>query len=124
MRKNILFFILVLVLSLVTAPYFGSWYDGLYPQSGDWIYDKEDAIFFAGMLLSYVFLIPFIFEIFGSGNRKKWVLWSLLPIFLFLMYGGINFIYLPIVLSLIGFAFAWLIRKIFIRHPNPPMVIK
>lgn len=113
-----MFFILVLVLSLVTAPYFGSWYDKFYPQSGDWAYGTADAIFFAGFLLSYVFLIPFMFGFFGLENRKKWILWSLLPVFLFFIYGAIKLIYIPIILALIGFCVAWILRKIFVRHPQ------
>lgn len=124
MRKNILFFILVLVLSLVSAPYFGSWYNKFYPQSGGWIYSIADAVFFAGFLLSYIFLIPFMFELFRLENRKKWILWSLSPVFLFFIYGAINLVYIPLILSLIGFGAAWLLRKIFIRHPNSPMVVK
>ncbi len=123
MRKNILFFILALVLSLVTAPYLGAWYDKFSFQDSGWMGDRDGAIFFAGMLVSYVVLVPFILELLGQGNRRKLITWLLVPILLFWISADSNYIYIPIILSLIGFSLAWLLRKVFVRHHNLPMVI-
>lgn len=124
MRKNILFFILVLALSLVTAPYFGSWYDKFSFQDSSWTFDRDSAIFFAGILVSYVMLIPFVFELLGENNRRKLIIWLLIPVLLFWISADSNYIYIPVILALIGFCAAWLLRKVFIKHPNPPMVVK
>lgn len=126
MRKNILFFILVLVLSLATAPYFGTWYDTISPQYGGWVTSKSDAVSFAGFFVAYIFLIPFTLELFGNENRKKWILWSLLLPALLWIGADIEHIYLPIILGLIAFVLAKLVRLLIskIHRPNPPMVIK
>lgn len=120
MRKNILFFILVLTLSIVTAPYFGNWYDKFSPQYGSafWGPDKTDAISIVGFFVAYAFLIPLIFALFGYGNRKKLIFWSLLPIALLWLFVDINYIYIPVILALIGFCVAWVLRKVFVRKPQ------
>ena len=124
--KNIVLFVAVLILSYFTAPYFGDWYNKFYPQHGSWIVSRSDSIFFAGLLLSYVVLIPFVFELFGTGNKKKWMMWSLLPIILLLLLADASNIYIPILASIIAFALAKIINFIIskFKHPNPPMVVK
>ena len=126
MRRNILLLILVLVICLVVASYFGSWYDRVDPQYGGWITSKEDAMVFAGFILAYVLLVPFVFKLLGIGSQNKWIGWLVAPVFL--MYIGYNWklFYIPIVLLLIGFWLAKLINLIIskFKHPNPPMVVK
>lgn len=125
-NKNIWGLVLAVILSKITAPYFGGFYNKFYPQSGDWIYSVADAISFAGFLIAYIFFIFFVFEIINSANKKKWFFGSLLPVFVFYLIGGINFLYFPVLVGLVGFVLAFIIRKIVakIRRPNLPMVIK
>ena len=126
MRKNILLLILVLVLCLLIASYFGNWYDHVDPQYGGWITSKEDATAFAGFILAYILLVPFIFKLLGANNQNKWIGWLLAPVFL--VYIGYNWklSYIPVILGLIGFWLAKFINLIVskLKRPNPPMVIK
>lgn len=128
MRKNILFFILVIVLSFVLAPYFGNFYNSIISQNDNSFLglSKETVVFVAGIPFAYVFLIPFVFELFGTGNKKKWILWSLLPVVLFYLYDSVSLSYIPILASIIGFVIAKFINLLIskLKHPNPPMVVK
>lgn len=128
MRKNILLFVFVLVLGLATAPYFGAFYNNIISQYDNSFLglSKETVIFVAGIPFSYMFLIPFVFELFGSGNRNKLILWLLAPVLLFYLYDSIKLSYIPILTAIIAFALAKLIRLTVskLRHSNPPMVIK
>jgi hypothetical protein len=126
--KNFLLLVAVLVLSCFTAPYFGALYDKFYPQNGSSFLGigEETAVFVAGVPFAYMFLIPFVFELFGSGNKKKLILWALLPVVLFYLYDSVGLSYIPIILAIIAFALAKLVNFIIskLHHPNPPMVIK
>jgi|SRR3989338_2913585 len=123
MRKNILLLILVLVLCLVVASYFGALYDKFSPQYSYGLFGvgRENAIIFAGIPFAYMFLIPFVFGMFGAGKKRKWILWSLLPVVLFYLYDSVSLIYIPIVAGLAGFLFATLINLLIskFKHPNP-----
>ena len=128
MRRNILLFILVLVLCLVLASYFGSLYDKFSPQYSYGLFGvgRENAVTFSGIPFAYMFLIPFIFELFGSENKKKWILWPLLPVVLFYLYDSVSLAYIPILASIIAFLLAKIINFIIskIKRVNPPMVVK
>jgi hypothetical protein len=126
--KNIILLAAVLVLSYYTAPYFGALYDKFSPQyDGSFIgVPKSLAVFVAGLPVAYVFFVPFLLEIFGTGNKKKWIMWSLLPPALLWIFADVYYIYVPIILAVIAFALAKLINFVIskIKRPNPPMVIK
>ncbi|MEK7669350.1 MAG: hypothetical protein AAB350_02050 [Patescibacteria group bacterium] len=128
MRRNILFFILALTLCLVTASYFGAFYNNIIPQYDNSFLglSKEAVVFVAGVPFSYMFLIPFVFELFGTENRRKWIAWALLPGVLFYLYDGVTLFYIPMLASVFGFILAKLINIIILKlkHPNSPMVIK
>ena len=128
MRKNILLFVLVLVISLATAPYFGALYDRFSPQQGStfWGLDENDALSFVGFFVAYVFFTPFIFELLGKGNKKKWIIGLIVPPTLLWIFADIYYIYIPISLGLVGFALAKLISIIIskLKKPNLPMVVK
>jgi len=126
MRNNILLFILILAISLVVAPYFGGWYDMFSPHYGSWVYDRQDSIFFSGILLAYVFFVPLIFELFGKGNKNKWMIILLAPVMLFYLYANIKLIYIPVAVSITGCLLAKLIKFIIkkFKHPNSSMVVK
>ncbi|KKQ93753.1 MAG: hypothetical protein UT20_C0044G0005 [Candidatus Levybacteria bacterium GW2011_GWA1_39_11] len=113
--KNILLLVVVLALSYFTADYFGSWYDKFSPQyGGSWFnFPKSIAVFIAGIPLAYVFFVAFTFTLFGFGNRKKWLIWLLIPPLLLWISADRYYIYLPTILALIAFGLAILLRKIF-----------
>lgn len=123
MRKTFLF-IAVLVLSYFPASYIGQWYNQITPQYGSFFVDGNDSMMFSGWLMSFGFFVPFIFGLFGFKQNKKLIIISLVfPALLWLSSDPYH-IYIPIILSLIGFSLAWLLRKIFVRHHNLPMVVK
>ncbi|KKQ78079.1 MAG: hypothetical protein A3A96_02715 [Candidatus Zambryskibacteria bacterium RIFCSPLOWO2_01_FULL_39_39] len=126
--KNILLLATVLILSYLTASYFGSWYDNFSPQ-----YDRsliglsrEDLFSINGGPFAYTFFTVLLFPLFGFGNKNKWTIWLLVPALLFFGSGDIQHIYLPIILGLIALAVVKLVHVIIskLKHPNPPMVVK
>lgn len=124
--KKILLFIVVLVLSYFAASPVGTWYDTISPQHGGWMVGGNQAVFFAGMVVSYIFFIPFIYGLFGIKRNKNWIIWSILPAVL-LMFGADKYhFYIPVLLIIGALALVWLIRFIIskFRRPNPPMVVK
>ena len=126
MKNNVLLFILVLVISLATASYFGGLYDIFDAQyGGGWMADKEMAVNLAGFIFAYVFFIPFVFELLSKRNKNKWMIWSLVPVIL--LYIGYNWqlLYIPIIASIVGCLLAKLINFVIskLKHSNPPMVI-
>ena len=126
MQRNILLLILVIAICFVLAPYLGGWYDRIDYQNNGWITSKEDAVNFAGFILSYILLIPFVFKLFGKNNQNKWIAWLSAPVFLF--YAGYNYklLYIPIALSLIACLIAKLLNPLIskFKRPNTPMVIR
>jgi len=124
--RNLLLFVAVLILSYITAPYFGSWYDKFSPQYGSWIVSKDYAVFVAGLPVAYVFFTPFLFELFGTVNKRKWILWLMIPPALMWIEADRYYLYIPIIVGLVGFFAAQIINLIIkkFRHPNPPMVVK
>lgn len=117
--KNVLLLIVVLILSYLTAPYFGSWYDKFSPQYGGGMFgnfSKELAIMIAGIPVAYVFFITFLFTLLGSGRRNWWTSILLLPAALLWISADKYYIYIPIVLALIAWGLAALLRKLFHRN--------
>ena len=113
--KNILLLVVALILSYFTAEYFGSWYVKFSPQYDDsWFsLTKQELIFLAGAPFAYIFFATLLFQSFGFGNRNKWTLWLLTPAMLFFASGDIQHIYLPVILALIAFGLAFVVRKVF-----------
>lgn len=122
--RNFLLFIITVVLSYFTASYVGSWYNQITPQYGSFFVGSNDSMIFSGWLMSFGFFVPFVFGLFGFRKNIKWIVIPLIfPAFLWLS-SDLYHIYIPIAFDLVGFALACLLRKIFVKHPNPPMVIK
>lgn len=113
--KNLGLLVIILVLSYFTAEYFGSWYNYFSPlHDYSWFsLTTQELIFITGIPLAYIFFLTSIFQSFGFRNRNKWTLWLLVPPFLFFASGDLKHIYLPIILALIAFELATLIRKFF-----------
>lgn len=112
--KNVFLLIFVLVLSYYTASYFGAIYNLLTPsQVGTtWIGTERSWQFAIGLPLGYIFILTFVFQIFGFGNRNKWMWWLLVPVMIFFAIGGVKYIYVPFAVWLIAFGLTILVRKI------------
>ncbi len=110
--KNVLLLVAVLILSYLTAPYFGSLYDKFSPQYNNSFLGtgKDLSIFIAGLPFAYVFFVPFLFELFGFGAKNKWIIWLLIPAVLLWISVDLYYIYLPIILCLIALLLAKLIN--------------
>ncbi|MBI2673978.1 MAG: hypothetical protein HYX23_01725 [Candidatus Zambryskibacteria bacterium] len=113
--KNFLLFVVILVLSYLAAEYFGALYDKFSPLYDRSLigFSKEDLISLTGVPFAYIFFTVLLFKLFGSGNTDKWVGWLLVLPFLFFASGDLKHIHLPIILALITFGLAALLRKIF-----------
>ena len=113
--KNILLLVGVLILSYFVAEYFGGWYNRFSPLFSRSIFalTEQELIFLVGIPFAYIFFTTLLFQSFGFGNRNKWTLWLLTPALLFFASGDIQHIYLPIVLALVAFGLAFVVRKIF-----------
>jgi hypothetical protein len=119
--KNILLLIAVLALSYFTAPYFGSWYDKFSPLVDRSLFalNKIQLQFMTGLPFSFIFFLIIIFCSTTPVGHKKLVGWLLVPPFLFFGSGDITHIYLPILLALVAWGLATLLRKIFHRNVSP-----
>lgn len=126
MRRNILLFILVLILGFTTASYVGTWYNQITTQHGNFITDANDAIMFAGWLMSFGFFVPFIFGMFGFKKNKNWIIVLLIPPALLWLSSDPYHIYIPIAFGLAGFILAKLINLLIskLHHSNQPMMVK
>lgn len=128
MRRNILLFILVLVLSFATASYFGSLYNNFSPQheSTFWGLDTSDSISFVGFFVAYIFFVILIFGFVGFKRNKSWFIVTLIPPTLLWLGADLNHIYIPVFFGLAGFLLAKLINFIIskFRRANPPLVLK
>jgi|SRR3989344_6626963 len=115
--KNLFLLVAVLVLSYFTAPYFGALYDYFVPQyDGSFLgLPKSYAVFIAGVPFAYVFFTVFIFKLFGSLNKNKWIIGLTVPALIVYLMNGMMFIYLPIFLGLIAFGLAKLINLIILK---------
>lgn len=121
--KNIILWIFVLVCSYFTASYVGEWYDGISYQYGSWIAGRDVTVPFAGGVLAYLFFNPLVFAVFGIKRNKNWIIWLTLPAFLLAVSSDERYFYIPVAFFAVGLGLAWLIRKIFVRHHNLPMVV-
>lgn len=113
--RDILLFIIVLVLSYFTGEYFGAIYNKFAP-----IHDHSllglstgDLIHLIGAPFAYIFFTILLFKLFAGGNQNKWIGWFLVPPALFFASGDLKHIYLPIILGLVAYSLAMLITKVF-----------
>lgn len=120
-----LLILVAIIFAYYSASFFGKIYNNLFPTelNSGWIGGGSSLYFLRGISLSLLFFMilftyPWVFK------TIKMTMWFIIPITLWEITFDPDKIYLPIALSLIGFALAYILRKIFIRHPNPPMVIK
>jgi hypothetical protein len=124
--KKFILLVVVVVLSYFTASYVGPWYNTITPQTGNFITDGSDAMFFAGWLMSFGFFVPLVFGLFGFRKNKNWIIVLLIVPALLWLSSDLYHIYIPIAFGLAGFVIAKIINLVIskIHRPNPPMVIK
>lgn len=103
-----------MAISLLLAPYFGGWYDkiSLQYESAFWGLDKDEAITFVGIPLAYIFLIPLIFGLLGTGNKRKWISFLVFIPLIFLIAADKYHAYIPIILVLLGFGVSSLLTHL------------
>ena len=113
--KNVLLLLAVVLISYFMTNYFGSLYNHFSPlyDSSFFSIPKEGLIKIAGFPFAYIFFTTILFQTFAWGNRNKWTGWFLAPASLFFAVSDLSHIYLPIVLALIAFGLATIIRKVF-----------
>lgn len=116
--------IVAIIVGYYLSGYFGYLYN-LLPNTynGAWIGSEKGWSTLLGLPLSLIFFLvlvsyKFVFE------KKSSVLWLISPLLLLEVGADISHIYFPVILILMGFLMNKLIRKIFVKHPNPPMVVK
>lgn len=121
--KNILLLAVALVLSYLTAPYFGSIYNQMFPTelNSGWIGSSQSLEFIRGISLSLIPLLT-IFTIF-IFKKKSSVLWLISPLLLWEIIVDVRHIYIPVTLALIALGLATFLRKIFkigkFTEPSP-----
>jgi hypothetical protein len=110
--KNVLLLVIVLVLSYLTAGYFGLLYNVFVPYYENSFFSapKESALLFNGFIFAYLFFFILVFQLLNKNNRLALLL--LLPAMGFFIIDWAH-IYLPIVLGLIAWILATMFRKIF-----------
>src|SRR3989344_7030146 len=109
--KNILLLAVVLMLSYFTAEYFGAAYDSMFGSGGAWIGSEGSWNLIIGFPLALIFFLT-LFSYAWVFKSKRSTLWLISPVLLWEVVIDIRHIYLPIILGLIAFGLAWVIRKI------------
>lgn len=126
--KNLGLLLVVLVLSYLTAEYFGNWYDNFSPQYGSsfWGISRDASIEFTGSIVAYVFFTVFVYGLSGFKQNRIWISALLVPALILWFYADRYHIYLPIILGLIAFAIAKIINLIIskLRKTTPQVVEK
>ena len=108
--KNILLLFLVLILSYFFSVYFGNLYKIITHDYGTWI----DLSSIVGIHYGYVFFLLFIFTVFGDSTKYWWIGILFIPTLIFETYFDLRYqyIYIPIVIGLIGWVIGFVISKI------------
>ena len=115
--KNVGLIIIALVLSKITASFFGSVYHQFVPlNDGSLLGLGNEALeFIAGFPFAYIFFTILLLKVFAEGNKKKWTGWLVAPAALFFAMGDLKYIYLPIILGAIAWGLAKLVQKILVK---------
>lgn len=113
--KNVLLLVAVLALSYFTAGHFGFLYDYFTPGtlgSRALAGTPEAWQSLIGLPFAFIFFLILLFKLFAAGNKNGWIGWLLVPPFLFFVAGDLVHIYLPIILTIIAFGTATLLRRV------------
>ena len=107
--KNIGILILALILTFLTAYFFGLIFHKVYPIPpgfDSFIAPSSLSRFFDGFISAYAFFIFILFIIFGDVKKYWWIGIALLPAVLFEVVFDLRHIYFPIVIGLTGWLLA------------------
>lgn len=118
MIKKVFLFVFVLVLSYFLAEYSGAWYGTISEQYGSLFFDKSDSLNLLGFVLSYIFLIPFVFGLFGIKQNKKLIAFSVLPALLLVIWADTSTFYVPILIVASALILSCVIRSVFLKIKN------
>ncbi len=113
--KKISILVILLVVSYLLSTYVGNLYDSVSFQDGGLAGGRGQAISFAGFVISYIFLVPFAYGLFGITQNKKLIFWLLLPAVLLVLSADKAHFYIPLGLVLAGLATSWTLRQVWLR---------
>jgi hypothetical protein len=99
--------ILSITISYFFSPQVGIIIDRYLPLGSSWI----DLTAWVGFLYIYIFILPLFYQIFWLRSRYYWLIIFWVPIASFVFYTGASIIYLPILVSVAGFALGYIIHK-------------
>lgn len=108
--KNILFFIVVCVISYSFAGLFGQLYLTVFPYETAGSFLNATALI--GFPLIYIFSLLFIFTTFGDTKKYWWIGIALVPAVLFEVVFDLRHIYFPIIVGLAGGLFGQVVLVI------------
>lgn len=122
MKKWLLVFVVILVsiiISYYTAGYFGVIYDKSFPSelNSGWIGSSGSLQFIRGISLSLIFFLTLLSYSFLFKSKSS-TMWLLSPLLLWEGTFDIKHIYIPILLIIIAFGLATLLKKLFKRNSS------
>lgn len=111
--KNILLIFLVLILSYLFSVHFGNLYKTITHDYGTWI----DLSSIVGIHYGYVFFLLLIFTCLGGSKKYWWIGILIIPTLIFEIYFDWRFqyIYIPIIIGLIGWGIGFVASKVITR---------
>ncbi len=109
--KNVLFVVLIFVISFVLSQEIGDLYYRLFPSPTSVFVANFN--FLIGIPLAYIFFLFLIFTAFGDNKKYWWIGILLIPAVLFELYFDLEHIYIPIVFGVAGWLLGFLISKLF-----------
>lgn len=123
---NFVLLIIGVVLSYVSAVYFGFMYSYLYPSVGGiFSIPQRAGDFLIGLPLAYISFLTFLFTAFGNNQSQMsnvrgqmsdkywWIGIGLLPAAAFELYFDLPHIYFPIALGLVAWLLGFAISRFF-----------
>ena len=105
--KNIGILSLSLLLTFLTAYFFGLIFHKVYPIPpgfDSFIAPSSLSRFFDGFVSAYAFFIFILFIIFGDTKKYWWIGFALIPAVLFEVAFDLRHIYFPIAIGLVAYA--------------------
>lgn len=114
--KGVWLFVVAIIVSYVTASYFGVVYDYFAPQH-DSLFGapKEITNLIVGFPFAYTFFIVLLFQAFSVKHKQRWLMVLLAPIGLLWLLGDLAHIYLPLILGLLGWVLGAGIHRLIYR---------
>src|SRR3989338_7384249 len=109
--KKLVFFVATIILSYLLSPFFGNYYEKLFPSPGS-IVGVVDLRGLVGIPLAYIFFLTLLFTSFGGEKKYWWMGVLLIPVAIFELYFYSAHIYFPIALGLAGWLIGFLLAKL------------